>query len=236
MKKLVLILFVLIVVAASALLLFRQEQVYRLQSGEATIYNQSQNEVYYLRSGNGELEKFVLSGAKPETFTPLAVNWGKDDDLIFYKEKQVIGADAATFEVIDDSWAKDADTLYYQFIKISDTKQPLFKPFKEDGNFLANIISDGQTVYLYKPHRLSLRDTLIPIPELSPETLTFVEKSGFYLKDHDTVVYVNVNSDEAPHYEVLKSADAGTFIAEIGERFDAIDKNFKYRYGQTIEE
>ncbi len=236
MKKLFIFVVLLAVLITAVVLVSQQQNTYRLPDGELTVYSYSKDDVYILRTESAELERLVLEAVNPNTFTPTGINWGKDNDLIFYKEKQVVGADAETFEIIDESWAKDADSLYYQFIKIPNAKQPSFIPLTEDDNFLAKIIRDDKKVYLYKPHRLALRETLIPIPELSPDTLSFIDKSGFYIKDQDSVIYVNINSDKSPHYKVLDGADAETFTYYAESEADAKDKNFTYRYGQIISE
>lgn len=236
MKKAFIFVAIIAILATAAIFAFNQQNTYRLPSGEKSMYSYSEEKVYILQAGSDGLERLYLEAANPDTFTPLGFNWGKDSHLVFYKEKQVIDADAETFEIIDKQWAKDADSLYYQFIKIPEARQPEFLPITKDGDFLAKVVSNGEEVYLYKPHRLALREALIPVPELSPNTLTFIDKSGFYLKDHDSVIYVYVNSDESPHYEVLNEADAETFVSDFGSAADAKDENFKYRYGQIISE
>jgi hypothetical protein len=200
---------------------------------------------------------FIFSGCsnniqdenKNESVKNIIYPFQKKDNKIYYKDTEIADAESESFEVYEkikchdeelgtsNCFAHDANSVFYLSTKIDDAEPDGFV-FLEDG-----YKKDTDSVFYIMDNN---RDWYIE--EADADSFYVLGHSKYYFKsknchsDQDYCVsesnysYAKDNRNAYYDGEIIPKADGSSFVLIIGsEKYDAMDKNYKYKNGIAIE-
>ncbi|MCD4793785.1 MAG: DKNYY domain-containing protein [Bacteroidales bacterium] len=184
----------------------------------------------------------IISKANTNTFEQIGLHFAKDDSNLFYHEKLIQGAeDIASLKVIDELFVADKFNVYRTYFPLRKINNADSKSFisielsKKYGYYSYRFYKDKKNAYLFdiqksNCEREQIKDTtqLYIIENIDSESFKPLLKK-YYSKDKNNVYYKS---------EIIKEADNQSFIVNESnsDKFDASDKNSKYKYGKAIKD
>lgn len=180
---------------------------------------------YYGGYPRASLKKIKLKGANPKTFQALASErgggkptgllWGKDDSLVFFKNKVITGAHAPSFEVLGHGYARDIKQVYYREHSIPEVDSDSFSVIKNSSE--EPFAKDGRSQF-HGRKRIS--------NEIDLATLQVLKRP--YYKDKNHVYW-------GEDFTILQKADVQSFSTPsmgpaVNFQYYSHDKNRAYYY------
>lgn len=184
-----------------------------------------------------------IENVDPETFTVINPIYTKDKNRVFASCKEIVGADPETFELASNGFARDKNHAYLYENKIDEADGKTFEVLdngflKDKNNYyfgIKKINVDYQTFqigychskdknYVYSSFDSRLNSNPI-IKEANPKSFEEFDNSC-YASDNNNVFFME---------NIVDGADVDSFtITNSNSKYDAQDKNFKYKSGKKI--
>lgn len=165
-------------------------------------YAKGSGEIIYSPMGNWFSLGYDKMEADPASFRPIARDFGKDKDFVFYKGNKLPQADHATF-VVEDDVIKDAKHVYvsadYSSVKIVEDADPRsYRYLRDDMGYSSKWAKDDFNYFLYNrkvevdyPSFRILKNELVADKDFIYETTTIANDTAIwgepFLKKRDSV-------------------------------------------------